>query len=247
MAFDAAWSAVNRDEQEEARAIAIANDLERTFADMPMVAPRKPQIFRILEEFGNSNPDIGYTQGMNYVAATLVLKFHPREDTARKKFNEVLLQFSGFWSDGFPLLGVGVQLYQRLAERHLPSLSGHLDRCGVEPLSYLPNGWLSLFGKWLPLPAVIEVMDLFVEFGLRGVLAVTLALFHMQQRRFIAARAMEHVLELINQDMRTSPIDGELLVKSAKLWLPSVNRAVAESYGIPETNQLVDFGTSGNT
>ena len=29
--------------------------------------------------------------------------------------------------------------------------------------------------------------------------------------------------------------------------LPSVNRAVAESYGIPETNDLVDFGTSGNT
>lgn len=34
---------------------------------------------------------------MNYVAAALVLKFHPREDTARKKFNEVMLQFSGFW------------------------------------------------------------------------------------------------------------------------------------------------------
>lgn len=29
-------------------------------------------------------------------------------------------------------------------------------RSGVEPLSYLPNGWLSLFGKWLPLPAVME-------------------------------------------------------------------------------------------
>ena len=212
----------------------IANDLERTFSDMPMVAPRKPQICRILEEFGNANPEIGYTQGMNYVAATLVLKFHPREDTARKKFNEVLLQFSGFWSDGFPLLSVGVELYQRLAERHLPNLSNHFNLCGVEPLSYLPNGWLSLFGKWLPLPAVIEAMDLFIESGLRGVLAVTLALFHMQQRRLIAAHAMEHVLELINQDFRTSPIDGELLVKCARLWLPSVNKAVAESQGIEE-------------
>ncbi|CAJ1377272.1 unnamed protein product [Effrenium voratum] len=87
-------------DQNEARATeqAILNDLERTFADMPMVAPRKPQIFRILQDFASGNPDIGYTQGMNYVAATLVLKFHPREDTARKKFNEVLLQFSGFWS-----------------------------------------------------------------------------------------------------------------------------------------------------
>lgn len=38
-----------------------------------------------------------------------------------------------------------------------------------------------------------EAMDLFIDFGLRGVLAVTLALFHMQQRRLIAAKAMEHV------------------------------------------------------
>ncbi|CAJ1421628.1 unnamed protein product [Effrenium voratum] len=188
----------------------------------------------VSQDFASGNPDIGYTQGMNYVAATLVLKFHPREDTARKKFNEVLLQFSGFWSDGFPLLGVGVQLFERLAERHLPNLSSHFNSCGVEPLSYLPNGWLSLFGKWLPLPAVIEAMDLCLESGLRGVLAVTLALFQMQQRRLVAARGMEHVLELINQDMRTSPIDGELLVKCARQWLSVVNDAVAESCGIDD-------------
>ena len=36
--------------EREGVAMSIANDLERTFADMPMVAPRKPQISRILEE-----------------------------------------------------------------------------------------------------------------------------------------------------------------------------------------------------
>lgn len=67
-----------------------------------------------------------------------------------------MVNVTSFRSDGFPLLSVGLQLYQRLLDCHLPSLSSHLNRCGVEPLSYLPNGWLSLFGKWLPLPAVIE-------------------------------------------------------------------------------------------
>eukprot|EP00931_Biecheleriopsis_adriatica_P040929 TRINITY_DN23442_c0_g1_i1.p1 TRINITY_DN23442_c0_g1~~TRINITY_DN23442_c0_g1_i1.p1 ORF type:complete len:242 (-),score=49.51 TRINITY_DN23442_c0_g1_i1:75-746(-) len=204
---------------------AIRNDLERTFADMPMVAPRKPQIFRILQEYATDNPDIGYTQGMNYVAAMLVLKFPDREDLARRRFSEVLLQFSGFWSDDFPLLSFGVQLFERLAEQHLPALWKHFLSCGVEPLSYLPNGWLSLFGKWLPLPAGIQAMDLVLECGVRGVLAVTLALFQIQQKRLVSAQTMEHVLELINQDMRTSPIDGELLTKCARLWLPLVDEA----------------------
>ncbi|CAE8622510.1 unnamed protein product [Polarella glacialis] len=204
---------------------AIKNDLERTFADVPMVAPRKPQIFRILQQYATDNPDVGYTQDMNYVAATMVLKFPDREDLARRRFSEVMLQFNGFWSDGFPLLNFGVQLFERLAEHHLQALWSHLICSGVEPLSYLPNGWLSLFGKWLPLPAMIEAMDLVLECGIRGVLAITLALFQIQQNRLMAANGMEQLLELINQDMRTSPIDGELVVRCARLWLPLVDEA----------------------
>lgn len=205
---------------------AIRNDLERTFADMPMVAPRKPQIFRILQQYASENPEVGYTQGMNYVAATMVLKFPDQEDVARRRFVEAMLQFSGLWSDGFPLLNFGVQLFAKLAERHLQGLWGHLLRCGVEPLSFLPNGWLSLFGKWLPLPAVMEAMDFIQECGIRGILAVTLAFFQMQQSRLLAAKGMEELLELINQDSRTAPLDGELLVGLARRWLPRVDEAV---------------------
>lgn len=205
---------------------AIRNDLERTFADMPMVAPRKPQIFRILQQYAVDNPDIGYTQGMNYVAAMMVLKFPDREDLARRRFAEAMLQFSGFWSDGFPLLDFGVALFVQLAELHLQTLWNHLLRSGVEPLSYLPNGWLSLFGKWLPLPAGMECVDVVLECGIRGVLAVTLAVFQIQESRLLRAQGMEHLLELINQDMRTSPLDGELLVKCARHWLPLVDDAL---------------------
>eukprot|EP00747_Dinoflagellata_sp_TGD_P069587 gnl/TRDRNA2_/TRDRNA2_156191_c2_seq1.p1 gnl/TRDRNA2_/TRDRNA2_156191_c2~~gnl/TRDRNA2_/TRDRNA2_156191_c2_seq1.p1 ORF type:complete len:256 (-),score=53.55 gnl/TRDRNA2_/TRDRNA2_156191_c2_seq1:94-783(-) len=205
---------------------AIRNDLERTFADMPMVAPRKPQIFRILQQYAADNPDIGYTQGMNYVAATMVLKFPDKEDIARRRFAEAMMQFGGFWSDGFPLLNFGVQLFARLAELHLTSLWNHLIRSGVEPLSYLPNGWLSLFGKWLPLPAVMSAMDIVLECGVRGVLGVTLAVFQIQQNRLLRAQGMEQMLEVINQDMRTSPIDGDLVVKCARTWLPKVDEAL---------------------
>ena len=141
------------------------------------------------------------------------------EDLAKRRFHEAMLQFGGFWSDGFPLLNFGVAMFSRLAEQHLRALWEHLVGSGVEPLSYLPNGWLSLFGKWLPLPAVMEVVDFLLECGIRGVLGVTLALFQTQQNRLLSAKGMENLLELMNQDMRTSPLDGDLLVKCARLWL----------------------------
>merc|ERR1719213_851731 len=152
----------------------------------------------------------------------MVLKFPDREDLAQRIFAEAMLQFGGFWSDGFPLLNFGVGFFGDLADRHLRFLWGHLLRNGVEPLSYLPNGWLSLFGKWLPLPAVMEAMDMVLECGIRGVLAVTLAVFQIQQNRLMSASGMENLLELINQDMRTSPLDGELIVRLARFWLPRV-------------------------
>ncbi|CAE7354785.1 TBC1D10C [Symbiodinium natans] len=132
-------------------------------------------------------------------------------------------------SEGFPLMHKGVIFFERLVLCYLPDLANHLHGCGVLPLSYLPNCWLSLFGKWLPLPAVIEAMDIFLEAGLRGVLAVTLALFQLQKRRLMAAPNMEALLELVNQEMRTLPIDGELLVKCARLWLPRVDDVIQET------------------
>lgn len=207
---------------------AIRNDLERTFADMTMIAPKKPQIFRILQQHAAENPDVGYTQGMNYVAATMALKYPDREDLARRRFAEAMMEFGGFWSDGFPLLVFGADLFAKLASRHQPALWTHLLQSGVEPSMYLPNGWLSLFGKWLPLPAAMETIDLVLECGIRGAIATTLALFQMQQSRLLRARGMENLLELINQDMRTSPIDGELVVSCARLWLPRIDEALQQ-------------------
>mmetsp|Transcript_24380 Transcript_24380/g.44743 ORF Transcript_24380/g.44743 Transcript_24380/m.44743 type:complete len:222 (-) Transcript_24380:63-728(-) len=211
-----------------ADADAIRNDLERTFTDMTMLAPRKPMIFKILHQWALDNPDIGYTQGMNYVAATMVLKFPDREDLARRRFAEAMLLFGGLWADGFPLLNFGVRLFAKLAEKRLPRLWNHLITSGVEPSMYLPNGWLSLFGKWMPLPAVMETMDLMLEVGIRGVMGVTLAIFQIQEDRLLRSQGMEHLLELINQDSRTSPLDGELVVKCARLWLPKVDEALQD-------------------
>merc|ERR1719387_589516 len=132
---------------------AIDHDLERTFVDISIVTAQKPCIHRILTQYALSHPEIGYTQGMNYVATTMALKHLGQEELARQRFQEAMLQFAGFWSDGFPLLGFAARLYIELARRHLSLLWNHLTTYGVEPLSYLPSGWLSLFGKWLPLPA----------------------------------------------------------------------------------------------
>merc|ERR1712110_879042 len=100
------------------------------------------------------------------MGATMVLKYPDREDLVKRRFAEAMMQFGGFWSDGFPLLTFGVQLFSSLAERHLQSLWAHLMNSDVHPLSYLTPAWLSLFGKWIPLPAVMEAMDLVLECGI---------------------------------------------------------------------------------
>ena len=35
----------------------------------------------------------------------------------------------------------------------------------LQPLDFLPTGWLALFAKWVPLPAMVGVLDFVEEEG----------------------------------------------------------------------------------
>ncbi|KAF4729338.1 hypothetical protein FOZ62_025591, partial [Perkinsus olseni] len=97
----------------------------------------------------------------------------------------------------------------------------------VEPLAYLPTGWLSLFSKWLPMDCVLLVLDLVAGHGLHALLAVTLAIFHQYQDMMVQMKTMHQVLNFINRDMQLQPIEADKLISSTTMvWLPRVQRTV---------------------
>lgn len=208
---------------------AIERDLERTFSSFPYVAERHSVTLRLLAEYALYDEAVGYAQGMNYVAAALMAR-HDDEVTAKAAFVRVLSHLRGFWMQGFPLLHTAVRVFVPIWEDELPLTFRHFKAARLEPLDFLPTGWLALFAKWIPLPAMVAVLDFIEEDGLAAVLAITLSLFEAQQHTLLRLDGLDSLLQYLNHEMRSQPISGELLERrSRKQWLASVKRALGSS------------------
>ncbi|KAF4738643.1 hypothetical protein FOZ63_018635 [Perkinsus olseni] len=212
-------------------AAAIDLDLERTFSHLSSAAAGRGEAKILLNRFVEEHPSVGYTQGMNYVATCLVLR-HTREghcarEVAYQQFVAIMGHLSGLWSDGLPLLEPAIDCYSKCCRKYLPRLYARLVYLHVEPLAYLPTGWLSLFSKWLPMDCVLLVLDLVAGHGLHALLAVTLAIFHQYQDMMVQMKTMHQVLNFINRDMQIQPIEADKLISSTTMvWLPRVQRTV---------------------
>ncbi|KAF4663010.1 hypothetical protein FOZ61_002018 [Perkinsus olseni] len=212
-------------------AAAIDLDLERTFSHLSSAAAGRCEAKILLNRFVEEHPSVGYTQGMNYVATCLVLRHtregHCAQEVAYQQFVAIMGHLSGLWSDGLPLLEPAIDCYSKCCKKYLPRLYARLVYLHVEPLAYLPTGWLSLFSKWLPMDCVLLVLDLVAGHGLHALLAVTLAIFHQYQDMMVQMRTMHQVLNFINRDMQLQPIEADKLISSTTMvWLPRVQRTV---------------------
>ncbi|KAF4673814.1 hypothetical protein FOL47_010073 [Perkinsus chesapeaki] len=151
---------------------AIDLDLERTFSNLSSAAGARSQAKILLNRFVEEHPIVGYTQGMNYVATCLIMR-HTREggdcaeEVAYQQFVSIMARLSGLWSDGLPLLEPAIGCYLKCCKKYLPRLYARLVYLNVDPLAYLPTGWLSLFSKWLPMDCVLLVLDLVADLQLQ--------------------------------------------------------------------------------
>eukprot|EP00931_Biecheleriopsis_adriatica_P068446 TRINITY_DN42399_c0_g1_i2.p1 TRINITY_DN42399_c0_g1~~TRINITY_DN42399_c0_g1_i2.p1 ORF type:complete len:422 (+),score=89.22 TRINITY_DN42399_c0_g1_i2:449-1714(+) len=127
----------------------------------------------LLLKYAAEDPQVGYCQGMNMVAALFSIATRSQQE-AQDRFRAFTKKLRGLWLPGFPLLQEGMGLFTRLA-RTRPWFQ-HLCRNGVGPEMYLPRAWLSVFASWLQLPTRVLLLRQLENEGLSGLLAVSLAL-----------------------------------------------------------------------
>eukprot|EP00928_Gymnodinium_smaydae_P039810 TRINITY_DN27119_c0_g1_i1.p1 TRINITY_DN27119_c0_g1~~TRINITY_DN27119_c0_g1_i1.p1 ORF type:complete len:686 (-),score=120.89 TRINITY_DN27119_c0_g1_i1:210-2099(-) len=151
----------------------IDRDLPRTFPGDPIVRARLPMVRSVLLRYAAENEDIGYCQGMNFVAGAFAIACHG-EDEAFYCFRSLVEQVRGLWLPGFPLLEEGLHHFEALAAER-PWFQ-HLCSRSIDPSMYLPQAWLAMFATWLPLATLLDCLSCFEQHGFAGILAMTLAI-----------------------------------------------------------------------
>lgn len=164
---------------------AIRRDVNRT---LPKELAFKKQagqdyLFRVLRAWAHRLYDIGYCQGLNFLAATLLKVFDMNEEVAFKCGVALLLRCNllDYFRPEFPKVGVTVWTFDRLVCAMLPKVHLALSKYDIRAEYYGMSWFLTLFASELPQSQVHHIWDLFLTSGPASVFQIGLALLYRIQ------------------------------------------------------------------
>lgn len=159
----------------------IRRDINRTFPEA--LEPRDTQaLFHILRAVSNKLDDVGYCQGMNFLAGVFVRVFGSAlendEAICYQCMLSVFLRYgmNQFFGDRFPKLRLAALQFDCLVEVFLPDLSDAFEAFNLSAEFYATQWFLSLFSYSLPFPYVMRIWDQFLCRGMKLIHRVGLAL-----------------------------------------------------------------------
>eukprot|EP00927_Polykrikos_kofoidii_P068313 TRINITY_DN63681_c0_g1_i1.p1 TRINITY_DN63681_c0_g1~~TRINITY_DN63681_c0_g1_i1.p1 ORF type:complete len:817 (-),score=131.37 TRINITY_DN63681_c0_g1_i1:36-2486(-) len=192
-------------------------DLPRTHPDNERVVARLGMVHAMLVQHIAEDPEIGYCQGLNSVAAVFAVAAAGK-DEAYARFRAFTRQMRSLWLPGLPLVKEGSDKFVALAGSR-PWFE-HLEKHGVDPTMYLPQAWLPLFASWLPVPTLIRCLGLLERNGFVGVMALTLAVLDALADELLERPKMSALLGLL-ADLRQHPLKSDELLIAADMWIPA--------------------------
>merc|ERR1712046_114762 len=111
-------------------------DIPRTSGGDALVDARIGILRSMLLRHAAEDPDLGYCQGMNFVAAVFAAD-SKKQNEAYARFKAFMHELRDLWMPGFPLLEPGTAQFQELSQSR--KWYHHLEKHGVEPCMYLPQ------------------------------------------------------------------------------------------------------------
>ncbi|BGP30413.1 hypothetical protein JCM10296v2_002167 [Rhodotorula toruloides] len=181
----------------------IDMDCHRTFPTCVFFAGNGPGVDKlrnVLVAYSRRNPKIGYCQGMNNLAATLLLT-HPTEEDAFWVLVCIIENIlpSDYYTSHLLVSRADQQVLRDLVERIMPKFAAHLDEHVVE-LSAITFGWfLSLFTDCLPIQTLLRVWDLFFIHGTIFLFRVALAILKLHESELLACDSAASLYALLGQ------------------------------------------------
>lgn len=169
-------------------------------------------LFNLLKAYSLLDRQVGYCQGLSFVAGTLLLHVDS-EDEAFELMRHLMFNF-GLRKQYLPSMdALHLQLYQmtRLLRDHDYEIFDHFDQHDISASLYAAPWFLTLFASQFPLGFVARLLDLIYLIGIEAIFRVSLTLLTYQRASIMNCTSLELTMDF----MRTGlvKIDDKNLVK----------------------------------
>ncbi|XP_073947606.1 TBC1 domain family member 12-like isoform X2 [Choristoneura fumiferana] len=187
----------------------IQLDIARTFPHLCIFQPGGPYfdvLHELLAAYVCYRPDIGYIQGMSFIAAVLILNMEaPQAFVCFANLLDGPVLRAAFTRDGATMQRLW-KAYTTLLRHNLPALAD-----AVAPELYLLEWLYTAFAKAMPLDAACRVWDVFLRDGGTFLFNTALGILHLYQEEL---KAMDFISAAQFLTKLPEDLDPEALFKS---------------------------------
>ncbi|XP_028627133.1 TBC1 domain family member 4 isoform X5 [Grammomys surdaster] len=193
---------------------AILVDLGRTFPTHPYFSVQlgagQLSLFNLLKAYSLLDKEVGYCQGISFVAGVLLLHMSEEQAFEMLKF---LMYDLGFRKQYRPdMMSLQIQMYQlsRLLHDYHRELYNHLEENEISPSLYAAPWFLTLFASQFPLGFVTRVFDIIFLQGTEVIFKVALSLLSSQEALIMECESFENIVEFLKStlpDMNTTEME----------------------------------------
>lgn len=214
---------VSQSESEDNPEVAqqIGADINRTLTDNIFFrkGPGVQKLNEVLLAYSRRNPDVGYCQGMNLIAANLLLIMPSAEEAfwILACIIEKILP-SGYYDHSLLASRADQQVLRSYVAEVLPRLSAHFDDLGIALETMTFQWFLSVFTDCLSAEALFRVWDVVFCFGDGStfLFQVALALLKLNEQQLLGCVTPAAVYTYINHQMTNHAISIDGLIQASE-------------------------------
>lgn len=231
--------------------VQIKKDLHRTLSDFSQFNLLDTQnvLYNILRALAANDKEVGYCQGMNFIAGFLLIMSDFNElDTFYILISLMSSTFTnefgirGFFSEGFPLLTLYVNIFHLLFEKKMPDLKKHFEKLEIPDEVWISKWFQTLFTLSLPIEFCRRIWDCFLSEGLVFILSFTLSFLKFIENELFALQDLFEVIEFFKKLTPFYLVENEGNPKAIASSLNLINKIDLEmiirnarKYSIPKS------------
>jgi hypothetical protein len=178
----------------------IERDLSRTFPSNRMfkakAAHGRGQLRRVLRAFAIFNQRVQYCQGLNFIAALLLIVFCDEERAFWALVGAIdYLGVEEYYTEGMTLLRADMVVLSSVLERKCPKVARAFRVSGVELMSFCSEWYITWFSRCLPVSTILRVWDTLFFEGFKVLFRVALGVFKRTEQEILRCGSFENIME----------------------------------------------------
>lgn len=195
----------------------IDRDLGRTFPGHRRFETEAGQVSlrNVLHAFACHLPQVGYCQGLNFIAALLLVVFVD-EERAFWAFASAIktLGVQDYYAEGMVLLRADVEVLTKVLAQKAPKTSNRMREQGVELMSIVSEWFLTWFAKSLPVRTVLRVWDTLFFEGFKVFFRVAVGIFKRAEAEILQCATFD-TLMLNSKEWSRKQVEHNELLKAS--------------------------------